>query len=523
MLIIFILVATTLQLNTTLFVDTSGIKEVKVLLNAEQQIYYQQFDDYGKILSVNFTGNDISKTFCQPFYQGVSLTISPEGLVPLVTQQVKKSLDDLSEEDLFVGYREKLISIANSPDGICVLTSKGNVYLIQSNGNNPINIKNQTLPYITLNQESGTLIYDEKSRYFFAFFKDHLIKFQFQQEQLDASLISEWISPQKKMRLVASNGWLYCAQEEDGLLIYQISHNHVKHVKTIKSIDLYNKTLENLQIVDIAVFEDKLYILDAKNGVSLFNIYFNGTFTKNDKFGTINLQDCHSISAKDTTLIVLQNFKSSYQVVEFYVKNDEWIQIRKYVTKSKLQRADIIDDNLVIIRGLHDHKILLTRMPDKYLDKQNHQLENYFFSGNLLGVETSGDSNDTLIAVSPHGFYKFSYYYYPTYMICNSNNAKSGRYQSNMILKSTNCSKKIETQEDLLYCWTDFHYTFEVRRPLFSAEEQQNYTIFVIILGVVCVVMLSMIGYCYSKQQKRLKQLMEIEKRNKANKAQQLK
>lgn len=43
--------------------------------------------------------------------------------------------------------------------------------------------------------------------------------------------------------------------------------------------------------------------------------------------------------------------------------------MRKYVTKSKLQRADIIDDDLVIVRGLHDHKILLTKMSEEYLDK----------------------------------------------------------------------------------------------------------------------------------------------------------
>lgn len=47
------------------------------------------------------------------------------------------------------------------------------------------------------------------------------------------------------MRLIASNGWLYCAAEEEGLLIYMLSHNEVKYVKTIKSIDIYNKTVTN--------------------------------------------------------------------------------------------------------------------------------------------------------------------------------------------------------------------------------------------------------------------------------------
>ncbi|CAD8207105.1 unnamed protein product [Paramecium pentaurelia] len=522
MLIIFILVTTTLQLNTSLIIEKE-IKQEKILINGEQQTFFQQFDDYGKILSINFTGNDISKTFCQPFYQGLSLTITPEGLVPLVTQQVKKDLDDLTEEDLYIGYREKLISLANSPDGVCVLSSKGNVYLIGTNGRNPVNIKNQTLPHSTFNQEIATLIYDEKSRYFFAFYKDHLIKFQFQQEQLDATLNSNWVSPSKKMRLVASNGWLYCTQEEDGLLIYQISHNEVNYVSSIKSIDLYNKTIDNFQIVDVAVFEDRLYILDAKNGVSLFNIYFNGTFTKNNKFGIINLQDCHSISVKEQTLIVLQNFKSNSQVVEFYIKDDEWIQIRKYVTKSKLQRADIIDDNLVIIRGLHDHKILFTKMTEEYLDKQNHQLENYFFNGNLLGVEKYGDNNDSLLAVSPHGFYQFNYIYYSTFLICNSKDAKSGLYQTNMILKSTNCSKKMESQEDLLYCQTDFHYNFEIRRPLFTAEQQQNYFYIVILLSIMIIGLSYIIVCCYSRYKKKLQIMKQINEIIKANKAQQLK
>ena len=54
--------------------------------------------------------------------------------------------------------------------------------------------------------------------------------------------------------------------------------------------------------------------------------------------------------------------------------------------------------------------------------------DNYFFSGNLLGVNKFGKNNDTLFAISPHGFYIFVYRAYPTIIICNSNDVESGLY-----------------------------------------------------------------------------------------------
>ncbi|CAD8123972.1 unnamed protein product [Paramecium sonneborni] len=515
MFILFISITTAFGLNTSLFIDNE-VYEQSVLMNAQQQTFFQQFEDYGKILSINFAGNDQSNAFCKPFYQGISIISSPEGLIPLIAEQAKKNLDDLSEDDLYIGYNEKLISQAKSPEGICLLSTLGKVYLIEFQDSNKIQLKNYTLPPITKNQEIATLIYDEKSRFFFAFLKSHeIIKFQFYKEQLNTTFISksQWRAPQKQFKFVASNGWLYCAQEEEGLLIYQILHNEILLVQTITSKDIYNKTLDNFSIIDIQVFEDKLYILDAKNGVSQFNIFFNGTYTKNEQFGIINLSDCHSFSVSGNTMIVIQNFKSSSQVIEYYITDYEWLEIRKYYTKSRLQKANIIDDNLVIVIGQHDHKILLTKMADQYLDRQNHQLENYFFLGNLLGVEKYGENNDTLFAISPHGFYFFTYEYFSTAIVCNSNDAQSGLYKTQMTLKSTDCEKKTNKEDNLQYCQTNFNYNFEIKKPLLSAERQQQYFYFGIFIILIIVLLLYMIGYYYNKQKQNQKILEEIKKK----------
>lgn len=80
---------------------------------------------------------------------------------------------------------------------------------------------------------------------------------------------------------------------------------------------------------------------------------------KNGKLGLIPLVDGISFEVKGSTLILIQNFKTSSQIIELYISNSEWIEMRKINTKSKLRRADIIDDTFAIIRGLHDHKIML--------------------------------------------------------------------------------------------------------------------------------------------------------------------
>lgn len=51
MFIIFILVSTTLQLNTSLLIEKE-IKEYKLLINGEEQTYLQHFEHYGKILYI---------------------------------------------------------------------------------------------------------------------------------------------------------------------------------------------------------------------------------------------------------------------------------------------------------------------------------------------------------------------------------------------------------------------------------------------------------------------------------------
>ena len=50
-----------------------------------------------------------------------------------------------------------------------------------------------------------------------------------------------------------------------------------------------------------------------------------------------------------------------------------------------------------------------------------------------MGVDKFGKSNETLFAISPHGFYTFIYRSYPTIIICNSYDIDSGNYKANVI------------------------------------------------------------------------------------------
>ncbi|CAD8205637.1 unnamed protein product [Paramecium pentaurelia] len=484
------------------FINDTDQHQTNVVINVEQQSFIKRLDDLGKILSVKFSGEDESNQFCSPYYQGVTIHQSPSGFISLVHEFSKKDIDELNEEDLYRGYNEKLSSYAISPDGISILSSKGKVYFIDTNSKD-LSIINQTLPLSNDHQQSTQLVYDERTRYFYAFLNDNkqVIKYQFLNNEIQHKPVAGWQTPTDKMRVVASNGWLYSAQESQGLFIYEIQQHGLKFIKSITSKDLYDSEQDSFRIVDVAVYEDKLYILDHFHGITQFGIHFDGTFTKNGKLGLIKYTDCKSFSVRGSTIILIQNFQSNSEIVELYIQDDDYIEMRKIYTKSQLRRADILDDDFAIVRGLHDHKIMLIRMPEQYLDQDAKLLDNYFFSGNLLGVNKFGKNNDTLFAISPHGFYIFVYRAYPTIIICNSNDIESGIYQTYMQVKSTDCDKKKDKQNNLQYCITNHVYNFEIKKPLLSPE-QQEITIYltIILISIIILLIGCILFHCRSYQ-----------------------
>ncbi|CAD8162331.1 unnamed protein product [Paramecium octaurelia] len=503
MFLYFLLICQSMGLEFSFLNDTEQ-QTTNVVMNAEQQSFIKRLDDLGKILQVNFQSQDESSQFCSTFYQGVTIHQSPSGFISLVHELAKKDIDELSDDDLYRGYNEKLSSYAVSPEGISILSSKGRVYFIDTNSKN-LSIINQTLPLSNDNQQTTQLIFDEKSRYFYAFLNDNnqVIKYQFLNNEIQHKPISGWTKPNDKFRVIASNGILYSAQESQGLFIYEIQQHGFRFITTITAKDLYDSDSDQFKIVDVAASDDKLYILDHYHGITQFQIHSNMTFQKNGKLGLIKYSDCKSFSVRGSTIILIQNYQSNSEIIELFIKGDDYVEMRKIYTKSQLRRADILDDDFAIVRGLHDHKIMLIQMPDQYLDQDAKRLDNYFFSGNLLGANKFGNTNDTLFAISPHGFYIFVYRAYPTIIICNSNDIDSGLYSANVSIKSTDCDKKTDKSNSLQYCITNHIYNFEIKKPLLSPEQQQ-YTIYltIILISIILLLIGCILFHCRSYQLK---------------------
>ncbi|CAD8193886.1 unnamed protein product [Paramecium pentaurelia] len=484
------------------FLNDTEQKLTNVMMNVDQQSFIKRLDDLGKILSVKFQSQDESSQICSTYYQGVTIHQSPSGFISLIHELAKKDIDELSEDDLYRGYNEKLSSYAVSPEGISILSSKGKVYFIDTNQKN-LSIINQTLPLFNDFQYTTQLVFDEKSRYFYAFLNDNnqVIKYQFLNNEIQHKPVGGWTKPNDKFRVIANNGFLYSAQESQGLFIYEIQQHGFKFIKSITAQDLYDTQQDQFKIVDVAVSQDKLYILDHYHGITQYQIHSSGAFTKNGKLGLIKYSDCKSFSVRGQTIILIQNYQSNSEIIELFIQDDEYLEMRRIYSKSQLRRADILDDDFAIVRGLHDHKIMLIQMPDQYLDQEAKRLDNYFFSGNLLGVNKFGNTNDTLFAISPHGFYIFIYRAYPTVIICNSNDVESGLYQANVQINSTDCDKKTNKSNPLQYCITNHIYNFEIKKPLLSPEQQQI-TIYltVILIFVILFLIGCILFHCRSYQ-----------------------
>ncbi|CAD8116242.1 unnamed protein product [Paramecium sonneborni] len=489
MLLYFLMLGQSICLNFSFFNDTEQY-QTQVIMNVEQQSFIKRLDDMGKILSVKFTSDDGSDKFCSSYFQGVTIHQSPTGFISLVHEFSKKDIDDLSEEELYKGFNEKLSSFAISPEGISILSSKGKIYYINTMSKD-FSIFNQTIPSLNEHQQTTQLVYDEKSRYFYAFLNDNnqVIKYQLVNNEIQYKSIQGWQKPNDKFKVVTYNGWLFSAQDQQGLFIYEIEQHGLKLIRSITAQDLYDFQSDSSRIVDVAVSQDKLYILDYYHGITQFIINSNGSFTKNEKLGLIKYQDCKSFSIRGQTIILIQNYQSNSEIIELFIQDDEYIEMRKIYTKSQLRKADIIDDNFAVVRGLHDHKIMLLQMPDQYLDQNAKLLDNYFFSGNLLGVNKFGNSNNTLFAISPHGFYIFVYKSYPSIIICNSNEIDSGLYQTNLEIISTDCEKKTDKSNHLQYCVTNYLYDFEIKKPLLSPQQQQI-TIYLTIILISFILLL---------------------------------
>lgn len=176
-----------------------------------------------------------------------------------------------------------------------------------------------------------------------------------------------------------------------------------------------------VDVIDIVVEEEHIFLLDKLKGVSCITNYFNGTFLRSSTFQPILIQDGHSLSYRRQTLIVLVLQKSGSKIHEYFIENKEWVMIQTIVSREKFRRAEIFDE-FAIIRGLRDHKVLVTKKPFSLVedggktqkDRYGYR-ENYLVTNEVIGFEYFGK---VIVAVSPLMIKLYGFKPYSPLLLC---------------------------------------------------------------------------------------------------------
>lgn len=85
--------------------------------------------------------------------------------------------------------------------------------------------------------------------------------------------------------------------------------------------------------------------------------------------------------------------KTGSKIHEYFIDNSEWVMIQTIVSREKFRKAEIFDE-FAIIRGLRDHKVLVTKKPFSLVeeggktqkDRYGYR-ENYLVTNEVIGFE----------------------------------------------------------------------------------------------------------------------------------------
>ncbi|CAD8176901.1 unnamed protein product [Paramecium pentaurelia] len=430
-------------------------------LIADKTVFSRTFEEFGQILNISIEYNgDNQEQICKFDYQSMEFERQPESLIALVSDMQQIDIDVLKTEEIQQGFSDELISYAIQNWSVILLQKNGTIHHMYYNiGTNFTNYTSHKLQII-IDANTNQQILADKDNYYYVD-NQQLIRFKIKDGILEQFKIPNWNKVNGHFKMFIKQSYLYIINGIYGICIYELHNNVIIQVNKL-NIEEFQK---DKNLIDYAIENDWLYLLDYQSGVYRFNIT---TMQLDQKF-FIDYKGCRMISIKNNQLILIQQNLMHSEVYEGIIIDNDWIMIRKYMAvKQNIKNIQQFNNFALLISNPINNmyqKNLLDNFSDPNISKGTN-----FYQMEFLGMN---ELNENYIV----GIYKYGVAIYftqerPAKIFCQAKLSQQNRVT--IRLNSTNCLNK--NQSDVLnYCQSRLDYVFDIHGVLMSPYQEDLY------------------------------------------------
>ncbi|CAD8092596.1 unnamed protein product [Paramecium primaurelia] len=476
-------------------------------LIAQQTNFARSFEEFGQILNFSIQYDSLQiEDLCSFQYQQLIFNRLENSFNTFVNQLQIIDIDELDTSDIEEGFQDQLVSYTRSDLNLLLLERNQVIHYLSYDQNSKLFNYSKFNLSIYSNTKQHQQLLNDRDAYFYVN-NEQFSKFIIQNDSLYQFEILNWTQQTDQFKVLVQNNYVYLINGQQFLTIYQIVEHTLVLIKKLQAEDIY-QVQKKMNLVDINIQEEYLYILDHENGVK--RIHLNELEIDNDFF--IKQPDCSIISIEKESIILIQHNQQRSIIFEGIINDKGWILLQSKQTFKKLIKS---------VKQLKDYAILLSNpinnihrkyMIDSYADKT--MLEgNDFYQMDFLGIE-SIDTN-YLIGIFKYGVALYYQMEFPSSIVCYAQTPQISRVQISII--STQCPNKNESNL-LNYCSSNLEYIFDIRGALMNEFQERIFIYLCIGASVIVTLLVVSIIYIIRRYQLKKEKINQIKRKGRRSK-----
>ncbi|CAD8123077.1 unnamed protein product [Paramecium sonneborni] len=472
-------------------------------LIADKTVFSRTFEEFGQILNISIEYNgDFQESICNFEYQSIVFRQQPQTLIALVSDMQQIDIDNLKTEEIEQGFSEELISYAIIDRDVILLEKNGVVHHLYYNwGPKFTNYTIHQLSIIQDGNENQQILAGNDSYYYVD--NNQFIKFIIKNGSLEQNKILNWKKVNDHFKLFVREEHFYLINGIHGIKVYKVQNNILLQVNSFVIEDFQRDFNDvNLNLVDYAVEDDWLYLLDLENGVYRINLISMNI----DRKFFIAQKGCKVISIRNKQIILIQQNQLFSVIYEGRIIDDGWMLIRMRTTAKQIIRNTYQFNSYALLISNPINNMYQKGLIDKFTDSQLTKGEN-IYQMELLGVQEMDKTY--AIGIYKYGVAIYFAYEIPAKIICQGKLSQQNRVT--IRLNSTNCLNK--NQSDFLnYCQNRLDYVFDIHGVLMSPHQEDLYIYLCIVAFSIVVGLFLAIFFIIRRYQMKKEKIDQLRK-----------
>ncbi|CAD8185636.1 unnamed protein product [Paramecium octaurelia] len=471
-------------------------------LIAQQTNFARSFEEFGQILNFSISYDSLQfEDICSFEYQYLILNKIENSFNSFINEFQQIEIDDLETSEIEQGFSDQIISYTKSDLNLLLLERNQVIHYLSFDQNSKLfNYSKFNLSIYSNTKQHQQLLNDQDAYYYIN--NEQFSKFIIQNNTLYQFEILNWVQQNDQFKVLVRNNYIYFINGQQYLTIYQIVQHNLILTKQLFAKDIY-AVEKKMNLIDINIYEDYLYILDHENGVKRLRL--NDIEIDMDFY--INQPGCSIISIEKESIILVEHNQQRSIIFEGIINGNSWILLQTKQTVKKVIKS---------VKQLKDYAILISNpinnIHRKYMiDSQANKkmLEgNDFYQMDFLGIE-SIDTN-YLVGIFKYGVALYYTIELPSSIVCYAQTSQMSRVQIQII--STQCPNK--NQQNLLnYCSSNLEYIFDVRGALMNEFQEKIFIYLCIGASVIVTLLVVSIIYIVRRYQLRKEQINQLKRK----------